>query len=124
MSPSGDPHAKSDVRPWGRWEVVLEEPSYRVKRIVVLPGKRLSYQTHKRRSEHWVVVGGRGLATLDGRQVPLGPGDSVDVPLQAPHRMANPGTEDLVFIEVQRGSYFGEDDIVRLEDDFGRAGKG
>ena len=124
MNPSGDPHAKRDVRPWGRWEVVLEEPSYRVKRIVVLPGQRLSYQTHKKRSEHWVVVGGRGLVTLDGRDIPLGPGDSIDVPVEAAHRMANPGDEELVFIEIQRGSYFGEDDIIRLADDFGRTGKG
>lgn len=114
------PDPRSDERPWGHWETVLEAPSYKVKRVTVLPGKRLSYQTHARRAEHWFVVEGRALATLDGREVPLEPGGALDVPRGAAHRIANVGREPMVFIEVQRGEYLGEDDIKRLEDDYGR----
>lgn len=109
--------------PWGTWETLLSERDFQVKRIEVISGKRLSYQTHARRSEHWTVVRGRGLATLKGREAPMRPGDTLEIPVGAAHRMANPGPGELVFIEVQRGTYFGEDDIVRLEDDYGRAGK-
>lgn len=113
--------AKSDTRPWGRWEILLEEPAYKVKRIVVLPGKRLSYQRHARRREIWTIAHGEALATLDGREIRLALGQTIDIPLGAAHRIANPGKSDLVFIEVQLGSYFGEDDIERLQDDYGRA---
>jgi len=112
-----------DIRPWGRYEVLEDDPGFKVKRIEVLGGKRLSLQRHSRRSEHWVVVRGHGLVSLDGSELPLSPGESIDVPTGAAHRMANPGSETLVFIEVQRGDYFGEDDIERLEDDFGRASR-
>jgi mannose-6-phosphate isomerase len=88
----------------------------------VRPGKRWSYQQHARRSEHWFVVRGRGLVTLDGRGVAVVAGTSVDIPVGTPHRIANDGHEDLVFVEVQHGDYFGEDDIVRLEGDYGRVG--
>lgn len=108
-------------RPWGSYEVLSDEPDHKVKRIVVRPGKRLSLQRHRRRAEHWVVVAGRGIATRGGDELELEEGDSLDVPAGAIHRMANTGKADLVFIEVQRGDYFGEDDIERLEDDFGRA---
>ncbi len=97
-----------------------EGRTYRVKRIEVLPGKRLSYQMHAQRAEHWVVVQGVAKVTLDGRETALSSGDAVDIPLGAAHRIENPGAEKLVVIEIQRGSYFGEDDIVRLQDDFGR----
>ena len=107
--------------PWGRWETLLTEPQYQVKRITVKPGKRLSYQTHAKRGEHWIVVQGEALVTLDGRALRLKPGQSIDIPVKAAHRAANEGSRDLVFIEIQRGDYFGEDDIVRLEDDYGRA---
>jgi mannose-6-phosphate isomerase len=101
---------------------VLEEaPTFKVKRIEVLPGKRLSYQKHAQRAEHWVVVQGTAKVTLDGNQVTVGLGETIDIPIGAAHRVENPGAEDLIFIEVQRGNYLGEDDIVRLEDDFGRA---
>lgn len=119
MTPRG--RATADTRPWGRWEVLLEEPAYKVKRIVVRPGKRLSYQKHAFRQEHWTVAQGRARVTLDGRTVPLSPGGTIKIPKGALHRAANPGRRDLVFIEVQLGSYFGEDDIVRVEDDYGRA---
>lgn len=114
-----------DVRPWGAYDVVDEGPNHKVKRIVVAPGKRLSYQVHSRRSEHWFVIQGVGIATLEGRQIDVRCGIAVDVPVGVAHRMENVGTDDLVFIEVQCGDYFGEDDILRLEDDFGRvAGAG
>jgi mannose-6-phosphate isomerase len=88
----------------------------------VEPGKRLSYQKHARRAEHWTVVQGRALVTLDGRDIPVEAGESVDIPRGAAHRIANPGDVTMVFVEVQRGDYFGEDDIERLEDDYGREG--
>jgi glycosyltransferase involved in cell wall biosynthesis/mannose-6-phosphate isomerase-like protein (cupin superfamily) len=110
-----------DERPWGSFQVLDEAGGYKVKRIKVLPGKRLSYQKHSQRSEHWMVVEGAGKVTLDGREVVVQAGDTVDVPVGAAHRIENPGGENLVFIEIQRGSYLGEDDIVRLQDDFGRA---
>ncbi len=109
-----------DHRPWGFYEVLSDEADHKVKRITVRPGKRLSLQRHRRRSEHWFIVRGEALVTLDEREVPLGEGGSIDIPRGAAHRIANVGEEDLVFIEVQRGDYFGEDDIERLEDDFGR----
>jgi mannose-6-phosphate isomerase len=107
--------------PWGQWEVLLAEGKYKVKRIIVLPGHRLSYQKHAYRYEHWVAVQGQGVITLEGREIILNPGEAVDIPAEAAHRAANRGTEPFVFIEVQRGSYLGEDDIVRLEDSYGRA---
>ncbi len=109
-------------RPWGRYEVLSDAPDHKVKRIIVEPGRRLSYQTHEQRSEHWFVVGGEGEVTLDGLAIPVHPGIAVDIPLRTPHRVENTGSAPLVFIEVQHGDYFGEDDITRLDDDFGRAG--
>ena len=110
-----------DRRPWGSYTVLEEAPTFKVKRIEVLPGKRLSYQKHAQRAEHWYVVSGTAKVTLDGRDVTVRHGEAIDIPIGAAHRVENPGTDDLIFIEVQRGSYLGEDDIVRLEDDFGRA---
>jgi mannose-6-phosphate isomerase-like protein (cupin superfamily) len=109
-----------DVRPWGNYTVLDHQADHKVKRIVVHPGQRLSYQRHQRRSEHWFVVSGHGEVLLDGQARAVGPGDAVDVPVGCAHRVAGTGPEELVFIEVQRGDYFGEDDIQRLEDDFGR----
>ncbi len=109
-------------RPWGEYVVLDETRSAKVKRITVTPGRRLSYQRHQRRAEHWFVVTGVGTVTLDGKQFSVGPGQAVDVPTAAAHRISNTGSEPLVFIEVQHGDSFGEDDIERLEDDFGRQG--
>jgi len=111
---------ESEHRPWGSWHVIDVADGYKIKRIHVDAGCRLSYQTHEHRSEHWVVVAGVATATLDGKVAVVGPGESIDVAQGARHRLANEGTEELVVIEVQRGSYTGEDDIVRLEDDYGR----
>jgi len=109
-------------RPWGSYTVLSDHaPDHKVKRIVVHPGKRLSYQRHARRAEHWFVVAGTAQVTLDGVVTEVEPGQAIDIPLHAAHRVANCGDADVVLIEVQHGTYFGEDDIVRLEDDFGRA---
>lgn len=109
-----------DRRPWGTYTVLEEAPTFKVKRIEVLPGKRLSYQKHAQRAEHWVVVQGTAKVTLDGKEIIIGLGEAIDIPIGAAHRVENPGAEDLIFIEVQRGNYLGEDDIVRLQDDYGR----
>ena len=111
-----------DERPWGSFTVLDEGDGYKVKRIEVLPGKRLSYQRHSRRAEHWYVVSGIAKVTLNGREILVKSGEDLDVELGDAHRVENPSAGDpLIFIEVQTGDYFGEDDIVRLEDDFGRS---
>ena len=110
-----------DERPWGSYTVLEDATTFKVKRIEVLPGKRLSYQKHRHRSEHWFVVHGEGIVTLDGSEVSVEAGTAVDIPLGAAHRIANAGASTLVFVEVQHGESFAEDDIERLEDDFGRA---
>ena len=108
------------VRPWGSYCVIDRGDGYQVKRLEVIPGGRLSYQTHQRRSEHWFIVEGAGSVTVDGVERRVHAGQSVDVAIGAAHRIANAGNDLLRFIEVQRGSYLGEDDIVRLDDDYGR----
>jgi mannose-6-phosphate isomerase-like protein (cupin superfamily) len=111
-----------DERPWGMYTVLDDgAPDHKVKRIVVRPGKRLSLQQHAKRSEHWFIVSGVGRVTVDAVERAVTAGEAVDIPVGAAHRIENVGDADLTFIEVQRGEYFGEDDIVRLEDDFGRA---
>ena len=116
-----DNSPKFDRRPWGNFTVLDEGDNFKVKRIEVLPGKRLSYQKHSQRAEHWVVVQGTAKVTLDDRDHIVQAGETIDIAIGSAHRVENPGQELLVFIEVQRGSYLGEDDIVRLQDDFGRA---
>lgn len=110
-----------DHRPWGYYVVLADEPDHKVKRIVVNPGQRLSYQSHERRQEHWYIVSAAAVVTLDDKEVTLKAGQAIDIPRQAKHRIANQGEVDVVFIEVQTGEYFGEDDIVRYSDDYGRA---
>lgn len=110
-----------DQRPWGSFTVLDEGETYKVKRIEVLPGKRLSYQQHARRSEHWYVVSGTAKVTLNGVEILVKTGEAVDIGRGDAHRVENPEIDELlVFIETQTGDYFGEDDIVRLDDDFGR----
>ena len=116
-----DNSPRFDRRPWGTFTVLDEADGFKVKRIEVLPGKRLSYQKHAQRAEHWVVVAGTAKVTLDGREITVRNGEAIDIPIGSAHRVENPGDDNLIFIEVQRGTYLGEDDIVRLEDDFGRA---
>ena len=107
-------------RPWGRYEILAEGDSHKVKTIWVNPGKRLSYQRHEKRAEHWFIVQGTGEVTIDGAISQVKPGDTVEFKIGVLHRLANTGKDEIIFIEVQTGSYFGEDDIERLEDDFGR----
>lgn len=109
-----------DERPWGNFTVLDEGENFKVKRIEVLPGKRLSYQKHSKRSEHWYVVSGIARVTLNDVEIHLKSGDVLDILAGDAHRVENPGEAQLIFIEIQTGSYLGEDDIVRLHDDFGR----
>jgi mannose-6-phosphate isomerase len=111
---------KFDRRPWGTFTVLDEGDDFKVKRIEVLPGKRLSYQKHAQRAEHWVIVQGTAKITLDDEEINVPAGQAIDIAVGSAHRVENTDTELLVFIEVQRGDYLGEDDIVRLQDDFGR----
>jgi mannose-6-phosphate isomerase len=115
-----DGHSE-DHRPWGYYVVLEDEPGHKVKRIVVRPGKRLSLQRHRRRTEHWFFIGGEAVVTRNNEKLALSAGGAVDIPCGAWHRVENRGAEDAVFIEVQTGEYFGEDDIERAEDDYGRA---
>lgn len=110
-----------EERPWGSFTILDEDENYKVKRLEVLPGKRLSYQRHSRRSEHWFVVRGTAKVTLNDKEILVRTGEAIDIAIGAAHRIENPpGSEKLVLIETQTGSYFGEDDIERLDDDFGR----
>ncbi len=115
-----DNSPKFDRRPWGTFTVLDEGDGFKVKRIEVLPGKRLSYQKHAQRAEHWIVVQGTAKVTLDDEEINVPAGEAIDIGVGSAHRVENADTELLVFIEVQRGAYLGEDDIVRLQDDFGR----
>lgn len=108
-------------RPWGYYVILSDEIDHKVKRIAVKPGKRLSLQLHHKRSEHWYVLSGQAEVTLGEEIVSLKPGETVDIPVETAHRVFNPGGVVLYFIEIQTGTYFGEDDIVRFEDDFGRS---
>lgn len=111
----------TEDRPWGRFIILDEDDTYKVKRIEVLPEKRLSYQRHSRRAEHWFVVRGTAKVTLNDVEILVKTGQSVDIAIGDAHRVENPdAAETLVFIETQTGDYFGEDDIERLRDDFGR----
>ncbi len=111
---------REDHRPWGYYQVLSDNPDHKVKRIVVYPGKRLSLQRHRKRDEHWYIISGEAVVTCEDQQIPLKKGQSIDIPRGSAHRIFNPGTENMAFIEVQTGDYFGEDDIERIEDDYGR----
>ncbi len=109
-----------EYRPWGYYEVLSDETDHKVKRIVVYSGKRLSLQRHRHRDEHWYLLGGEGIVTIGSEDLHVKRGQSVDIPRGMLHRMTNSGTGPVQFIEVQTGDYFGEDDIERVEDDYGR----
>ena len=109
-----------DERPWGSYEILLEESTYKVKRITVKSGGELSLQSHRLRSEHWTMVVGEGQVTLDEKTVTLKAGEHIYIPTGGKHRLANLGKESLILIEVQCGDYLGEDDIIRYEDRYGR----
>jgi len=112
---------KTAYRPWGGYSSVLHGDRFQVKRLFVKPGKKLSLQKHHHRAEHWVVVSGTAEVTIDGNVTMLTENQSIYLPLGCVHRLANPGKILLELVEVQTGSYLGEDDIVRIEDEFGRA---
>ena len=115
-----------EERPWGSCENLLDEEYCKVKRLIVKPGQRLSSQYHHKRSECWVVVKGEASITLEERDsymtehINSKAGEVIKIPVGTVHRLQNKGKEDLIIIETQTGTYFGEDDIVRLEDDYGR----
>jgi mannose-6-phosphate isomerase-like protein (cupin superfamily) len=109
------------TRPWGGYQVLEEGAEYKVKRLVVDPGHRLSLQRHRHRAEYWVVVAGSPRVLVSGRATRLRPRGSIVVPRGAWHRIENPGKSTVVIIEVQQGAYLGEDDIIRRQDDYGRA---
>ena len=109
-----------ETRPWGTYQVLLDTDDVKVKRIIVSPGQRLSYQSHTKRQEQWTVVKGELTIVLDGDKVFRSPGESIKIPLGARHRAWNETDEPVTFIEVQTGTYFGEDDIERYEDDYNR----
>lgn len=111
---------REDHRPWGYYEVLADCEDHKVKRIVVYPGKRLSLQKHRHRSEHWMIMKGAALVTRGSEELELKAGQAIDIPKGTRHRVLNTGEEPLIFIEIQTGDYFGENDIERYEDDFGR----
>jgi mannose-6-phosphate isomerase-like protein (cupin superfamily) len=111
---------RDDHRPWGFYEILSDKPDHKVKRITLYPGQRLSYQRHFRRSEHWYVISGKAVVTKNNKDINLISGQAIDLPVRTWHRIRNPGVDNMVFIEVQTGNYFGEEDIERLEDDYGR----
>jgi mannose-6-phosphate isomerase len=109
-----------EERPWGFYEILLDTDYTKVKQITVNPGQRLSYQYHNQRKEYWTIVQGYATIILDDNKVFRSQGESIHIPLGAKHRIMNEEESPLIFIEVQVGEYFGEDDIVRLDDDYGR----
>ncbi len=111
---------RSEKRPWGSYTVFADETNFKLKRIDVDPFQKLSLQSHGKRDELWAIVGGSGIVTLDGLEIPVSYGKTVDILAGQKHRIHNTGDTTLTFIEVQTGTYFGEDDIVRYEDDYGR----
>jgi mannose-6-phosphate isomerase-like protein (cupin superfamily) len=110
-----------EKRPWGKYQILCDEASFKAKRITILPAAQISYQSHDKREERWIIVGGKGEVILNEQVIPVQVGTEIRIPIGAKHRIRNTGTENIEFIEVQLGSYFGEDDIVRYSDDYGRA---
>ena len=109
-----------EERAWGKFEVLADQSSYKVKKITVKPGHRLSYQSHENRSELWHFVEGEGQVTIDGTVTKVEYNDVVRIQRQSKHRVSNTGAQNLVFIEIQTGKSFEEEDIIRYEDDYGR----
>jgi mannose-1-phosphate guanylyltransferase/mannose-6-phosphate isomerase len=124
MKEVGQPEATEhpfETRPWGGFEILADQQHFKAKKIIVDPGAQLSYQSHTKRSEHWVIVCGSAEVILNEKSQIMKPGDSVHIPVGTKHRLRNLGNEPLIFVEVQTGSYFGEDDITRYKDDYNRA---
>lgn len=113
-------YTEKEERPWGVFYVIHDQQNYKIKRLEIKPGGRLSYQYHKKRSETWVVIQGEPLITLDSNLKKYQEGDHVKIEKQVKHRIENNSKENIILIEVQTGTYFGEDDIIRIEDDYNR----
>jgi mannose-6-phosphate isomerase len=111
---------ENGLPPWGQWLVLCEEPEFKIKRIEVFPGHRLSYQKHAKRLEHWYILKGVAKITVNDQTYILPAGQSADIEKEAAHRIENIENEPLIFIKIQQGNYFGEHDIIRLSDDYGR----
>lgn len=111
---------KKENRPWGYFKIISEEESHKMKYIKVLPKHRLSYQYHEKRSEIWIIIEGEAHVLINGEENFYKYGDVVEIPKGSKHRVENKSDSDLIFIEVQTGTYFGEDDITRIEDDYNR----
>ncbi len=109
-----------EQRPWGSFTILDEQEFCKVKKIEVKPNAKLSLQSHTKRAECWTVVSGIGIITLDKKEISLSTGQTINIAIGQKHRMRNDSNTPLVFIEVQTGSYFGEDDIIRYQDDYGR----
>ncbi len=107
-------------RPWGFYEIIEEKDDRKVKKLTVYPGKRLSLQSHKHRCEHWIQFSGKGQAEIDNQILEIGENTHIFVNFQQKHRLINNSDTNLEIIEIQKGTYFGEDDIIRYQDDFGR----
>lgn len=112
--------AATELRPWGSFTILEEGAGYKIKRIEVKPGHRLSLQMHHHRSEHWIVISGIAKVQSGEEDIMLSKNESTYVPRFTQHRLENPGRVPLVLIEVQNGEYLGEDDIIRFEDDYAR----
>ena len=110
----------TEIRPWGQFTNIYDQAHSKVKTIQVNPGQRLSLQSHEKRAETWVVIQGLAIVQINDDFISLGVGESIQIPIGAKHRLQNAGSELLEIIEVQTGTYFGEDDIVRYEDDYQR----
>lgn len=111
----------TEERPWGSFTILEDTPTYKSKRINVKPKQRLSYQSHEKRDELWIIVAGQAKVTLDGVDIILSYGENIVILKQQKHRIENIGDTDVIFIEVQTGTYFGENDIIRYDDDYKRA---
>lgn len=113
----------TETRPWGSFTILKDEPDYKLKQLLNTPGNRLSLQRHQKREEHWVIIAGHPEITLDDNVYTLQAGDYIHIPLHSWHRLSNPApnTDNVELIELQLGAYFGEDDIERRQDDYGRA---
>jgi mannose-6-phosphate isomerase len=120
LMPMTSEYLEGPERPWGRYQVLADTPTYKVKTIWVEPGHRLSLQRHQKREEHWYIVSGVADVVLGDKEFKVSAGDSVEVAIGEQHRIGNSGSEVMIFIEVQRGTYFGEDDIERIQDDYAR----
>lgn len=114
------PTDNTEHRPWGHFTILADEPDHKVKRVVVHPGHRLSLQRHMHRLEHWHAISGRAIVIREEKEIAFSAGESMDIPQGAWHRVQNEEDSPFIFIEVQTGAYFGEDDVERREDDYGR----